>query len=102
MDNSELESFLTKFRCLWNTGFDAHLELDSHAGQAWVSLHVRIGHALNPLNHLTTFLLIKTGPEMVNQDNAVEQEGLLQEQNNMLIKKVKWKLKKLLSLILVL
>ena len=49
MDNSELESFFNKFRCLWNSGFDAHLELDSHAGQAWVSLRVRLGHAPGPL-----------------------------------------------------
>jgi hypothetical protein len=33
MDNSELEIFITKFRGLWNSGFDAHLEQDSHAGQ---------------------------------------------------------------------
>ena len=49
MDNSELESFLTKFRSLWNSCFDAHLELDSHAGQAWVSLRVHLGHAPGPL-----------------------------------------------------
>ena len=29
--------------------FDAHLELDSQAGQAWVSLRVRLGHAPGPL-----------------------------------------------------
>ena len=55
MDNSELESFLTKFRCLWNSGFDAHLELDSHAGQSWVSMRVLLGHAPGPLqppNHI--------------------------------------------------
>ena len=72
--------------------------LDKH-GSACVS---DLDILLDPFKLLTTFLLLKTGPEMVNQDNAVEQEGLLQEQNNMLIKKVKWKLKKLLSLILVL
>ena len=32
-----------------NSGFDAHLELDSHGGQVWVSLRVRIGHAPKPL-----------------------------------------------------
>ena len=49
--DSELESFLTKFRGLWNSGFDAHLELESHAGQAWVSLRVRLGHAPGPVQH---------------------------------------------------
>ena len=76
MDNSELESFLTKFRCLWNFGFDAHLELDSHAGQAWVSLRVRLGHAPGPLQPPNHF-------PHPHQDNAVGQEGLLQEQNNL-------------------
>ena len=66
-----MESFITKFRCLWNSGFDAHLELDLHAGQASVSLRVRLGHAPGPLQP----------PQ--HQDNAVEQEGLLQEQNNL-------------------
>ena len=32
-----------------NSGFDAHLELDLHAGQAWVSLRVHLGHAPGPL-----------------------------------------------------
>ena len=43
------------FRCLWNSGFDAHLELDSHAGQAWVSLRVRLGHAPGPLQAQAPF-----------------------------------------------
>jgi hypothetical protein len=45
----ELESFLIQFRCHWNPGFDAHLELDSHAGQALVSLRVRLRRAPGPL-----------------------------------------------------
>ena len=49
MDNSEIESFITKFRVLWNSGLDAHLEVNSHAGQAWVSLRVRLGHDPGPL-----------------------------------------------------
>ena len=30
---------------------DAHLNIETHAGQAWVGLHVRLGHAPGPLHH---------------------------------------------------
>ena len=46
---SELETFLVKFRKLWKSGEDAHLEVECHAGQAWVGLHVRLGHEPGPL-----------------------------------------------------
>ena len=38
MDDSELNKFVLKFRNLWKAGHDAHLDIDSHAGQAWVGL----------------------------------------------------------------
>ena len=41
----EVDSLILKFKQLWKTGLDAHLDLHTHAGQAWVSLHVRLGHA---------------------------------------------------------
>jgi hypothetical protein len=49
MDNSELGTFVQKFRRLWKSGLDAHLDIDTHAGQAWVSLRVRLGQAPGPL-----------------------------------------------------
>ena len=49
MYDSELNSFLSKFRQLRRAGYDAHLDVKSHAGQAWVGLHVRLGHAQGPL-----------------------------------------------------
>ena len=49
METFELDSFITKFKGLWNSGLDAHLELNTHAGQAWVNLRVRLGHAPGPL-----------------------------------------------------
>ena len=45
MHTEEVDSLLSKFKQLWTTGFDAHLDLHAHAGQAWVNLHVRLGHA---------------------------------------------------------
>ena len=44
---SELESFVGKFRQLWNAGFTAHLDLDTHAGNAWVGLRVQLGHDIH-------------------------------------------------------
>ena len=47
---TELDSFVQKFHQLWNAGLNAHLELDAHAGNAWVSLHLQLGHAPGPLH----------------------------------------------------
>ena len=30
---------------------NAHLDVRTHAGEAWVSLHVQLGHAPGPLHH---------------------------------------------------
>ena len=51
MDMSELQSFVNKFRSLWKSGLDAHLELHSRAGQAWVRLGVQLGHPPGPVQH---------------------------------------------------
>ena len=48
MNCPEIDSFIVKFRNLWKLGFDAHLNLESHAGQAWVGLYVRLGHGPHP------------------------------------------------------
>ena len=40
---TELETFVQKFQQLWKCGLDAHLEVESRAGQAWVGLHLRLG-----------------------------------------------------------
>ena len=44
MDATEVDSFVQKFKNLWKSGFSAHLDLDTHSGQAWVGLRVRLGH----------------------------------------------------------
>ena len=48
---SELENFVNKFRQLWSKGFTAHLDLDTHAGKAWVGLRMQLdspGYPSNP------------------------------------------------------
>ena len=41
---AELDNFILKFHQLRSQGFTAHLDLDTHAGQAWVGLKVMLGH----------------------------------------------------------
>ena len=36
---------------LWKSGIGAHLNIDTHAGEAWVGLRVRLGHAPGPPHH---------------------------------------------------
>ena len=48
MLHSELDSFILKFKSLWYSGIDAHLDVDTHAGQAWVGLRVGLGHGHPP------------------------------------------------------
>ena len=55
MVNSELDTFLQKFKQLWYSGLDADLNLHTHAGQAWVGLRVRLGHAPGPLHQPPNF-----------------------------------------------
>ena len=47
MFDRELNSFLIKFHELRKLGVTAHLDVDTHAGQAWVGLRVMLG----PLQH---------------------------------------------------
>ena len=49
-------SFLQKFYQLKKAGLSAHLDLDTHAGEAWVGLRVRLGHEGGPLHqpHIPT------------------------------------------------
>ena len=43
MDDSELDKFILKFKLLWGSGHNAHLDLERHAGQAWVGIRVQLG-----------------------------------------------------------
>ena len=45
MSDAELENFIQKFKQLRKAGLTAHLDLDTHAGQAWVGLKVMLNSA---------------------------------------------------------
>ena len=48
---TEVDTFIRKFHQLWKSGVTAHLDLDTHAGNAWVGLRVQLGHVPGPLHH---------------------------------------------------
>ena len=48
MSVTELDTFVRKFYQLWNDGLTAHLDLDTHAGNAWVGLLVQLGQVPGP------------------------------------------------------
>ena len=52
---TELDSFVKKFYQLWNNGLTAHLDLDTHAGNAWVGLRVQLGHVPSPPHQVHPF-----------------------------------------------
>ena len=48
---TELDTFVQKFKELRKAGIGAHLDVDTFAGEAWVGLRVRLGHAPGPPHH---------------------------------------------------
>ena len=49
---TELDSFVQKFYQLWNAAVTAHLDVDTHAGRAWVGLRVQLGQVpAGPVHH---------------------------------------------------
>ena len=51
MATTELDTFVHKFKQLWKSGLDAHLDIDTHGGEAWVGLRLRLSHAPGPHHH---------------------------------------------------
>ena len=41
----EIDSFLIKVKQLWKAGFNAHLDIDSCDGKAWIGLKLQLGSA---------------------------------------------------------
>ena len=49
---SEFDSFILKFKHLWQAGHIAHLDVDANAGEAWVGLRVQLGQPPGHPEHL--------------------------------------------------
>ena len=50
MSITELDTFVRKFQQLWKDGFTAHLDMDTEAGNAWVSLRLNLGQVPGPIH----------------------------------------------------
>ena len=94
---TELDTFVKKFHQLWNDGVTAHLDLDTHAGDAWVGLRVRLGQVPGPLHYQVhpfhQDVLRKVSP---SRHRAIPGEQLLSRQ--ILKKQLTLKLKKPMKL----
>ena len=64
---TEIDSFIHKFHQLWRDGLTAHLDLDTHAGNAWVGLRVQLSHQVPRLIIIIQYTLIRVIP-LVNAD----------------------------------
>ena len=42
--DADIDLLVKNFKQLLKSGRSAHLDADCHAGQAWIGLHVRLGH----------------------------------------------------------
>ena len=52
VEEYELNTFIVKFKQLWKSVLNAHLDLDTSAGKAWVGLRLHLGDApLVPQHH---------------------------------------------------
>ena len=45
MRPSEIESFLAKFRCLWLSGQEAQLTMNTRNGNTWITLSLGLGYS---------------------------------------------------------
>ena len=48
MAQPEIDSFVTKFKYLWNSGLDATLRVETNDGKAWVTLQAGLGQLPPP------------------------------------------------------
>ena len=48
IEESELDTFIFKFKQLWRNGLSAHLDLETSAGKAWVGMRLDLGDAPGP------------------------------------------------------
>ena len=83
---TELDTFVQKFKQLWKSGQDAHLDLESHNGKAWVGLRLQLGDEPGPPQRTSKLPKTKCSPsrdrrrlrraaERVNGDEAEQAHG---------------------------
>ena len=79
-----------KFKYLWSAGLDARLNIETTAGQAWVSIHLRLGHPPAP-HHVMPSRKTKDNParqrrraqrEAERKQNAEQAVGVSNENND--------------------
>ena len=83
MHDTELFTFIQKFNQLWNDGLDAHLDLESHDGQAWVGLRVKLGNRPGPLHHQLHPHHQQNKTKQNHLDSVAEQGVLLQDKSKL-------------------
>ena len=64
MATEEIDKFVRKFKDLWKLGFDAHLDVDAHAGEAY-----GLGSVFELEEHKV--LLIQNQRDLVLLENVV-------------------------------
>ena len=52
--DADIDLLVKNFKQLLKNGRSAHLDADCHAGQAWIGLHVRLGHVRDHEHGLRT------------------------------------------------
>ena len=78
---SELDQFVKKFKQIWASGVDAHLHVETHAGQAQVHLQVQLGqaHGLPQQHHYRPESPLKTRNGPSRQRRQARRETARQE-----------------------
>ena len=67
---TELDSFVQKFQQLWKAGVNAHLDVNTHAGKAWVTFEYNLVKSLLALHTIQFIVLIIIGSKKVLLANA--------------------------------
>ena len=89
MDGTEMDTIIFKFKQLCRSGLEAHLDLDTKAGQAWVGLRVRLGHLPGPLyQHKHFYLPQRTRNSPSRQRRCARRAAERQEQAEEVINNV--------------
>ena len=58
----DIDNLVKNFKQLWKSGRSAHLDLESHAGETWMGLRVRLGHVDQHHHELQPQRQTRNGP----------------------------------------